>query len=114
MIHLRGVPDDMIANNLFPSNLIHPGEMIKDELEAREISAESLAIQIDMPLKTIKDILNGNSSITTEFAYLLEAALGISAEFWIGLQTDYNKQKALTNPSFLERLAKIQKIASVF
>jgi hypothetical protein len=35
MITLKGVDPRMIANNLESSNLMHPGEMIKDEIESR-------------------------------------------------------------------------------
>ena len=112
-VHIKGIPDNMIANNLFPSNLIHPGEIIKDEIEYRGISQTVLAREIGMPVSVVNEILNGKRSVSMEFAYLLEAALGISAEIWIGLQEDFNKQKTLTNPSFLERLSKVRKIASV-
>ena len=40
MITLQGIDPKMIANNLTPSNPIHPGELIKDEIEYRGISAE--------------------------------------------------------------------------
>lgn len=39
------------------------------------------------------EILNGKRPVTTEYALLLEAAFGINANFWLGLQTDYNMQK---------------------
>ena len=112
-IHIKGIPDDMIANNLFPSNLIHPGEMIKDEIEFRGITQTELAREIDMPVSVVNEILNGKRSVNIEFALLLEAALGIEADLWIRLQADYNKQKELTNPSFLEKLSKVRRIASV-
>ena len=38
MITLQGIDPKMIANNLTPSNPIHPGELIKDEIEYRGIS----------------------------------------------------------------------------
>ena len=43
MIHVEGVKDDMIANNLTPFYSTHPGEVIKDELEARNISQRAFA-----------------------------------------------------------------------
>ena len=112
-IHIKGIPDDMIANNLFPSNLIHPGEYIRDEIEYRGISQTELAREIDMPVSVVNEILNGKKSVNMEFALLLEAALGIEADLWIRLQADYNKQKTMTNKSFLEKLSKVRRIASV-
>ena len=112
-IHIKGVPDNMIANNLFPSNLIHPGEMIKDELEFRGISQTALAKEIGIKVSVLNEVLNGKRAVTIEYALLLEAALGIEADLWLRLQAEYNKQKVLTNPSFQDRLNKIRRIASV-
>ena len=46
MITLQGIDPKMIANNLTPSNPIHPGELIKDEIEYRGISQRKLALQM--------------------------------------------------------------------
>ena len=59
------------------------------------------------------EILNGKRPVTTEYALLLEAALGTPASIWIGLQADYNLQKAKQDKSFMKRLEKVRKIAAV-
>jgi len=59
------------------------------------------------------EILNGKRPVTTEYALLLEAALGIDANIWIGLQADYNMQKMKNDNSFMRRLKKIRRIAAV-
>jgi plasmid maintenance system antidote protein VapI len=51
--------------------------------------------------------------VTTEYALLLEAAMGIDANIWVRLQADYNMQKAREDKSFMKRLEKIRKIAAV-
>lgn len=102
----------MIANNLNPSSPIHPGEMIKDEIEYRGISQKALAEEIGVPASVLNEVLNGKRAVTTEYALLLEAALGIEADLWLRLQSDYNKQVAQSNPSFLARLAEIRQAAS--
>ena len=43
MIHIPGIKDNMIANNLTPYFLTHPGEVIKDEIEARGITQRQLS-----------------------------------------------------------------------
>ena len=43
MIHVEGKDDRMVANNLEPHYLTHPGEVIKDELEFRGISVASVS-----------------------------------------------------------------------
>ena len=44
MITLQGIDPKMIANNLTPSNPIHPGELIKDEIEYRRYFAAEIGI----------------------------------------------------------------------
>ena len=112
MITLKGIDHKMIANNLTSSELIHPGEMIKDEIEYRGLSQRKLAAQMGISPTLLNEILNGKRSVSTEYALLFEAALCIDAEFWIRLQADYDMQKAKSNKSFLERLANVRKLAA--
>ena len=103
-----------IANDMTSSMLIHPGEMIKDEIIARGITQKKLAKQMGVSYTVFNEILNGKRPVTTEYALLLEAALGTNASIWIGLQADYNMQKAKQDKSFMKRLEKIRKIAAIF
>lgn len=102
-----------LTDNIFPSNPIHPGEMIKDEIAERGISQEKLSEETGISVTVLNEVLNGKRAVTVEYALLLEAALGISAEIWIKQQARYDKQKALNNVSFLEKLSKVRRIASV-
>lgn len=111
-IEIEGVSSDKIANNMYPSNIIHPGEMIKDEIEYRGISQKALAAEIGVPASVLNEVLNGKRAVTTEYALLLEAALGIEADIWLRLQTEYNKQVAKSNRSFMARLEKIRQVAA--
>lgn len=111
-VKIAGVDSRMIANNLNPSNPIHPGEMIKDEIEYRGIAQKDLAKEIGIPASVLNEVLNGKRAVTTEYALLLEAALGIEADLWLKLQMDYNKQVAKSNPTFLARLTKIRQVAA--
>lgn len=111
-IKIKGIDPNMIANNLVPSQLIHPGEMIKDEIEYRGITQKELAAEIGVPPSALNAVLNGKRAVTTEFALLLEAALGIDADIWLRIQSDYNKQVARSNPSFMERISRIRKIVA--
>ncbi len=111
-ITLKGINHNMIANNLTPSQPIHPGEMIKDEIEYRGISQKDLAAEIGIPASVLNAVLNGKRAVTTEYALLLEAALGIDADIWLRLQADYNKQVAKSDPSFMERINRIRNVAA--
>lgn len=111
-ITLKGVAPEMIANNLTPSQPIHPGEMIKDEIEYRGISQKELAAEIGIPASVLNAVLNGKRAVTTEYALLFEAALGIDADIWLKIQSDYNKQVAKSDPSFMARINRIRNVAA--
>jgi addiction module HigA family antidote len=96
------------------SELIHPGEMIKDEIVARGLTQKELAQQMGVSYTVFNEVLNGKRPVTTEYALLLEAALGIDANIWIGLQTSYNIQRAKSNRTFMQRLEKVRKYAAIF
>ncbi len=105
--------NEKYANNMMPSMLIHPGEMLKDEIEARGITQKDLSKRMGVSYTVFNEILNGKRPITTEYALLLEAALGIDAGIWLRLQADYNMQKAKSDKSFIARLEQIRKYAAV-
>ena len=50
-----------------------------------------------MPYTAFNEIINGKRPITTDTALKIEAATGIAATIWVGLQADYNMQIALQN-----------------
>ena len=105
---------EKIANNMTSSMLIHPGEMIKDEIVARGLTQKDLAQQMGVSYTVFNEILNGKRPVTTEYALLLEAALGTDANIWLGLQADYNMQKVKQDKLFMKRLENIRKIVAVF
>ena len=92
---------------------IHPGEILKDEIEYRGISQGKLAAQMGMSYKMLNHILNERRPLTTQTAMMFEAALGIPAYMLIGIQSDYNLQVANQDKSFAERLAKIREMVAV-
>ena len=96
------------------SELIHPGEMIKDEIIARWLTQKELAQQMGVSYTVFNEILNGKRPVTTEYALLLEAALGTNANIWLGLQADYNMQKIKQDKSFMKSLESIRKYAPIF
>lgn len=102
----------MIANNLMPSQPIHPGEMIKDEIEYRGISQKELAAEVGIPASVLNAVLNGKRAVTTEYALLFEAALGIDADIWLNMQSAYNLQKTKSDASFMARINRIRNVAA--
>lgn len=103
----------MIANNLIPSTPTHPGEILREEIECRGISQTRLAKEIGIKVSLLNELINGKRDFTIEYALLLEAFLGIDADFWINMQINYNKALTKKDVSFMTRLANIRRIAAV-
>ncbi len=70
--------------------ILHPGEVLKDEIKARGLSQHAVAEQLEMQPSVLNELCNGKRKCTTKTALLLEYALGIEAEFWLKLQMDYD------------------------
>lgn len=105
---------DMVANNITPAYLTHPGEVLKDEIEFRGISQRQLAKDMGIAYSSLNEILNARRPVTEKTALLFEAALGVNAEPLLRMQMRYNIQVIRKDSSFMERLAKIRKAAAVF
>jgi len=102
-----------MSNLEFPFRPVHPGELLKDELEYRHLSQKTVAKQLGIPYTAFNEILNGKRPVTTDFAMIMEAALGVPAYILVGMQTDYNLQVAQKDSKLIQRLSQIRKIASV-
>ena len=68
---------------------IHPGEVLKDELEETGVSQSALAKHIGVLPKTINEICRGKRGISAEMALKLSKAFGGSPQFWMNLQVNW-------------------------
>lgn len=91
----------------------HPGEVLKDELEARGISKRELADTIGLTYSVVNEILNGRRSLTAKTALMFEAALDIPADALMYLQMKFNMQTTRNDKSVANVLKEIRKIAAV-
>lgn len=82
--------NDMTTNKLIPFIATHPGEVIKDEIEARNISLQTFASLLGVESSYLDELISGKRSITVDTASLLERELCIPASFWLHLQSQYN------------------------
>ena len=110
MIKIKGVDPKMIANNIEPYNPVHPGEMIKEEIEYRGISQKKLSAHTGIPYTALNEVLNCKRPVSMEYALLLEAALGIEAEILIRTQVDYDLITARRNKTFAKRVKSIRTV----
>ena len=69
----------------------HPGEMLLEEfLKPLGISQSAFAIQLGVSFPRLNEIVRGKRSITPDTSLRLARVLGTSAEFWLGLQQDWD------------------------
>jgi len=91
----------------------HPGEVLKDELEARGISQRQLAETMGMGYTVLNELLNARRPLTATTALMFEAALDIPADSLMHLQTKYNMQTARNDKNIIDKLKGIRKIAAL-
>jgi addiction module HigA family antidote len=72
---------------------IHPGEILRDEMDELGISARALARALRVPVNRVTGILNGQRAVTAETALRLARFFGGSAEFWLNLQSAYELRR---------------------
>lgn len=68
----------------------HPGEYLKDELEARKLPVRMMARMSGLSADQINNIINEKENITPEIAQGISRALGTSAETWLKLQKSFD------------------------
>ena len=102
-----------MSETLVSSLAIHPGEMIKDEIQERGITQRQLAERMEVSPTVLNEVLNGKRPVSTEYALMLEAVLGIDAGIWLRLQMDYNMQIAKRDTTFLNKLEKLRNVAAI-
>ena len=74
----------------------HPGEMLMEEfLRPLEISQSAFAIRLGVSFPRLNEIVRGKRSVTSDTALRLARVTGMSAEFWLGLQLDWDLWHAL-------------------
>lgn len=68
---------------------VHPGEILKDELDELGVTPTELARQIDVPPNRVSQIVAGKRAITGDTALRLGHWFGCAPEFWLNLQAQY-------------------------
>lgn len=72
----------------------HPGEFLKQELEARGLSAHALSLALRLPASRIGEIVRGRRAITPDTALRLARHFGGTAAIWLRLQVAYDLSRA--------------------
>jgi antitoxin HigA-1 len=88
---------------------VHPGEILLEEfMKPLGLSQNRLGRDLGVPPRRINEIVHGKRSVTADTALRLSRYFGTSAEFWLGLQADYDLDTA--SDRLAERIAREVKV----
>lgn len=74
---------------------VHPGEVLLEEfLKPMNLSQNQLALATRVPARRINEIVHGKRRVTADTALRLARYFGVSPQFWLGLQMDYDLDMA--------------------
>ena len=77
----------------------HPGEMLLEEfIKPLKLTQVELAHRLDVSYPRLNEIIKGRRSVTPNTALRLSRVLGMSADFWLGLQQDWDLWHAINSP----------------
>jgi len=92
---------------------VHPGELLKEEIEYRGISQRKIASQMEMSYSVINEIINGQRPLTPNSALMFEAVLGVEADTLMRMQLKYNMQIARKDKKMVDKFNRIRKISAI-
>ena len=100
-------------SNLIAAEVFPPGEILREELEARSWTQTDLAEVLGRPARLVNEIIAGKRAITPETARGLEEALGVEARFWMNLESAWQLSRVKNQDSGVARRAKLYEIAPI-
>jgi len=95
---VRGRPDAALVFRRLPTQRppTHPGEMLlKEFLKPLGISQSAFAVRLGISFPRLNEIVRGKRGVTPDTALRLARVLGMSADFWLGLQQDWDLWHAI-------------------
>ena len=78
------------GKEIFTNIALHPGDVLSNELEAREIKKTVFAEQIGMKPGHLSELLHGKRHVSAANSIKLEKLLDIPAEYWLRVQVYYD------------------------
>lgn len=85
---------DKEGNELKAQFTFHPGEFLQEEIEERKLKKSDFAQTIGLLPGHLSELFKGKRNINARLAVKLEKVLGVSAEYWLGLQSAYDLASA--------------------
>lgn len=106
------MPAGSTIKRRLPSNRAptHPGEMLLEEfLKPMGITQSDFAARLGVPFPRLNEIIKARRGVTPDTALRLARVLGMSAEFWLGLQLDWDLWNAMQSKHYAE-IAQLQPV----
>ena len=73
---------------------VHPGEILREELDEMEMSANALSKELGVPVNRITMILNGTRGVSADTALRLARYFGTTPQMWLNLQKTWELRRA--------------------
>ena len=73
---------------------VHPGEILREELDELGLSANALSKALGVPVNRVTMILNGQRGVSADTALRLARYFGTTAQFWLNLQKTWELRRA--------------------
>jgi addiction module HigA family antidote len=90
----------------------HPGEMLLEEfLKPLGITQSELAVRLGISFPRLNEIVRGRRAVTPDTALRLARVIGMSADFWLGLQLDWDLWHAMQGSKATE-IAQLEPLQS--
>lgn len=99
--------------NYTPAEVFPPGELLKDELEARGWSQADLAEILGRPPRLVSEIIGGKRAISPETAQGLGDAFGVDPQYWLNLESAWQLWRAPQPDEGVAKRAKLFEMAPV-
>ncbi len=112
---LRRAPRSGLVERRLPTDRppTPPGQMLLEEfLEPLGISQSAFAIRLGVSFPRLNEIVRGKRAVTPDTALRLARVLGMSADFWLGLQSDWDLWQALRSDAAAE-LAQLEPLPEI-
>ena len=73
---------------------VHPGEILREELDTIGLSANALSKELGVPVNRITMILNGQRGVSADTALRLARYFGTTPQLWLNLQKTWELRRA--------------------
>jgi addiction module HigA family antidote len=106
---------ELLVQRRLPSHRppTHPGEMLLEEfLKPLGVTQSAFAVRLGVSFPRLNEVIRGTRAVTTDTALRLAQVTGMSADFWLGLQQDWDLWHALRSDAAAD-IARLEPLVPV-